>query len=276
MLFSDVEILSANELAELVEFGEATACADLAHYAPAALEMSVAPIGDALALVSPRVPIVLFNRVIGLGLRQPATEAQVEEISRVYREAGVRTFAVQISPAAQPAALPAWLATRGLLRGGEWAKVYRPAVVEVTVPTDLRVEVIGPELATEFAQVAATAFGLPPLILPWLAASVGQPGWRHYLAFDGDTAVATAALFTQNGVGWLGIGSTLPAYRRRGGQGALMARRIRDAAALGCRWLVTETGADSPARPNPSYHNMLRTGFALAYLRPNYVSQASA
>ena len=47
-----------------------------------------------------------------------------------------------------------------------------------------------------------------------------------------------------------------------------MARRIRDGADLGCRWLVTETGEDTPHHPNPSYHNMLRTGFLLAYQRP--------
>ena len=35
--------------------------------------------------------------------------------------------------------------------------------------------------------------------------------------------------------------------------------------------LVTETGEDSPEQPNPSFHNMIRTGFSLAYQRPNYL-----
>ncbi len=47
-----------------------------------------------------------------------------------------------------------------------------------------------------------------------------------------------------------------------------MARRIRDAAALGCRWMITETGEDLPQQPNPSYHNMLRTGFLLSLSTP--------
>jgi len=67
------------------------------------------------------------------------------------------------------------------------------------------------------------------------------------------------------------VAGTLPAFRRRGGQGAIMARRIRDAVQLGCRWVITETGEDLPDRPNPSYHNMLRAGFSLAYQRPNYL-----
>ena len=65
--------------------------------------------------------------------------------------------------------------------------------------------------------------------------------------------------------------ATRPSHRRRGAQGALLARRIRDAADLGCRWLVTETGEDLPERPNPSFRNMLRTGFELAYQRANYL-----
>lgn len=50
-----------------------------------------------------------------------------------------------------------------------------------------------------------------------------------------------------------------------------MSKRIKDAVELGCRWLVTETGEDLPEHPNPSFHNMLRTGFELAYQRPNFI-----
>ena len=44
-----------------------------------------------------------------------------------------------------------------------------------------------------------------------------------------------------------------------------MARRLCDGARLGCEWFVTETGQDRPDKPNPSFHNMLRTGFKVAY-----------
>ena len=55
-----------------------------------------------------------------------------------------------------------------------------------------------------------------------------------------------------------------------------MARRIEDGRALGCRWFVTETGEDTPERPNPSFRNMLRSGFALGYHRANYMPPARA
>ena len=83
-------------------------------------------------------------------------------------------------------------------------------------------------------------------------------------------------MFVNGEVGWLGFASTLKKYRKRGGQSALFARRIQDGLALGCKWFVTETGEDTPEDPNPSYHNMLRSGFKLAYLRRNYVHQPPA
>ena len=264
---------SARRLAELVEFGEADAYEDLFRHAPPDLGLSVMRSGGAVLLIAPSLPIILFNRVIGLGLREPATEAALDEILAHYRAAGSATFAVQLSPSAAPSDLPAWLHARGLSMRDNWAKVYRAAPPDVVIRTDLRIERIGQAHAAAFAEVSCTAFGMPAVMQPWLAEGVGQPGWAHYLAFDGETPVAGGALFVKGDVGWLGIASTLPAHRRRGAQGALMARRIRDAAELGCRWVVTETGEDTPEHPNPSYHNMLRTGFVLAYQRPNYIAQ---
>jgi hypothetical protein len=74
----------------------------------------------------------------------------------------------------------------------------------------------------------------------------------------------------------LGNMGTLKNYRGRGAQGALFARCIQDGRVLGVKWFITETGEDSPEDPNPSYHNMVRNGFQLAYLRRNYVHRVAA
>jgi hypothetical protein len=92
-----------------------------------------------------------------------------------------------------------------------------------------------------------------------------------YIAYAGDVPAGVGSLLISGEWGALLNAATLPEYRRRGAQGAIMARRIRDGLTLGCRWFTTETGEDTPKTPNSSYHNMIRTGFQLAYLRPNYV-----
>ena len=51
----------------------------------------------------------------------------------------------------------------------------------------------------------------------------------------------------------------------------LMARRIRDARELGCKMPVVETAEDTPQKGAPSFRNMLRLGFQVAYVRPNFI-----
>ncbi len=58
--------------------------------------------------------------------------------------------------------------------------------------------------------------------------------------------------------------------RRKGGQSALLARRIADAAKYGARQAVTETGVPQEGQPAPSYRNILGSGFTVAYGRPNW------
>jgi hypothetical protein len=94
-----------------------------------------------------------------------------------------------------------------------------------------------------------------------------------YIAYDGDVPAGSGLLLVSGKIGGLFSGATLPEYRRRGLQGAIMTQRIRDGLDLGCDWFSTETGEETQQNPNSSYHNMLRTGFELAYLRPNYVYQ---
>ena len=81
--------------------------------------------------------------------------------------------------------------------------------------------------------------------------------------------VGSGALFLGRGLGWLGFGGIRPGHRGRGGQAALFAARIAAGRDAGCRGFVTETGAPLPGEPAPSFDNILRAGFSVAYHRPN-------
>jgi len=266
--------LAHEAIAELIEFTEAAACVDMIRAAPASLGLSVDASDAFVALFAPAFDIVLFNRTIGLGVRVPATRESVDALIAKYRASGVTRFGIQLSPAARPADVSGWLTAHGLQVSDSWTKVYMPHDAGRAADTDLRITRIDAGLADRFADVACTAFGMPPALRPFIGATIGKAGWHHYIAWDGPEAAAVGALFVKGDVGWLGIGATLPAYRRRGAQGALMARRIADGAALGCRWFTSETGQDLPDKPNSSFHNMLRTGFSVAYHRPNYMPES--
>jgi GNAT superfamily N-acetyltransferase len=122
-------------------------------------------------------------------------------------------------------------------------------------------------------------FDLPDGFEPWVATLIGRKGWRHYMAFlGGDSGqgepVGTGSLYVKGEWASLGFAATLPQARGRGVQSALIVRRIREAAAVGCRWLSVETAEDKPGKPAPSFHNLTRLGFKLGYFRDNYLWEA--
>jgi hypothetical protein len=266
--------LEPRALAELIEFGEADAFEDTFAASPNRNEARVERIAGACLLLSPAAPDILFNRVLGLGLREPITNAALDRIAGAYRDAGVRRWAIHIAPIALNADIERLFASRGLRRNGHWEKVVREAAGDVHVRTDLSVRRIGSEMAETYADVFIDSFGMHPALKPGLMALIGRHGWQHFMAFEGDTPAACGALFIKNGVGWLGQGGTVPRFRRRGAQGEIMAMRVRAAHAAGCDWVITETGADTPDHPNPSFHNMIRTGFMHAYQRPEFIFES--
>jgi hypothetical protein len=258
----NVHEISTTALARMVEHTEAAAYADLLRAAPAAWRCSAEQTPAGWCLFAPTLDVLLFNRLIGCGLEAPAPRAELRAALARYRAAGLTHFGVQLCPAARPP---------GLAPRDNWSKVYRAAGDAPAVATDLSIEAIDQRHGASFAAITCTAFGMPRQLEPWIASTIGRPGWHHYLALDGADPVATGALFVYGDIGWLGIAGTLPSARRRGAQGALMVRRLKDGQRLGCRWFVTETGQETPERPNPSFHNMLRVGFTVAYHRPNYL-----
>lgn len=263
--------MSSLELSRILELTEGAAHADMFRAAPPEYGFEVEQTDDYVARFAPAMDVMVFNRVVGLGLNSPASRETVERLVQKYRDKGINNFAIQLSPDAEPPELYEWMSELGLSVRDHWTKGYRAADPYLTVETDLRIEQLDKSQANIFAEVACAAFEMPESLLPLIAAPVGLPGWTHYVALDGDKPAAVAALMVRGDVGWLGIGATASEYRRRGGQGALIARRIRDGTALGCRMFVAETGQDLPEKPNPSFHNMIRTGFIVAYQRPNYM-----
>jgi GNAT superfamily N-acetyltransferase len=90
------------------------------------------------------------------------------------------------------------------------------------------------------------------------------------MCFDGDTPAGIGALYERDGIATVEFGATAPAFRGRGSQGALLARRLERALDLGCREIFTTTGVAVPGDPQHSYKNILRMGFREDYVRENW------
>ena len=269
---------SNHELAIMAEFVEACAWEDHYRAAPEYVQweqgLHIDHLGSAIVLSLPRSDDPFYNRVLGLGLNETATEDMLDELMAYIFGSGTQFFLVPISPAAQPQAIHEWLRWRGFWEVESHAKFIHDAQLPEEKSTDLRIELTGADYADAFAFVSTEAFGLPDYMFPWMRACVGRSNWYHYVAWDGDSPAAAGALYICDDVGWLGHGSTLTGYRRHGAQAAILHRRIRDGIDLGCKWFITDTDVDTPEKPNTSFRNMLRNGFKLIYIRKNYQFQA--
>jgi hypothetical protein len=217
-------------------------------------------------------PGVIFRRLLGLGVGEIATEAQLD-VALAHMNALRQSYVVSVSPQVHPVEISRWLEARGFRRGYAWMKFMRSLALAVpAVSCDLEIRVVGEESGSAFGRVVKQGFGMQPEVAPWVAQLPGRPGWCCVMAFDGAEAVAAGAVYVKGEYAWLGFGTTLASHRRHGAQNALLARRLQEAAARGARMAVTETGERQPDKPDNSYRNILRAGFSECYLQQNYLS----
>ena len=267
---SDDDIRYWCEMAEAIAWREMIAAVQ--EQGETALRPEWAEVGGAVAFALRGMDHPFFNRVVGLGIPRPATPKDVEDLDAFFSGLGREWSVVQLVEPTQPPELVEWVEAAGWARSRLWPKLWRSLEGELPESrTTLRIEQVGPDRADDFARIVIPAMGFDPILAPIATAPMGRPGWSHYMGFDGDVPVATGATFVTADVAWLGFGATLESHRGRGGQSAMFARRLADARIAGCRLAITETGEDTPEEPNPSYRNMLRAGFEVAYLRPNFV-----
>lgn len=234
--------------------------------------------GGVAAYAGPSSPM---SKMIGMGFDGvPSSEwlADVEE-RFVERRAPLQA---EVSTLADPAVV-ALLGARGyVLRGFENVSGRAIDPADRDVPDDdVRVEEMTNDSAEEWIDTAITAFqhpdaeGVPAdelpardvleaALRPWTKAG----GFRRYWATLEGRRAGVATLRIDAGVAQLCGAATLPAFRRRGVQGALLKRRLADGARAGCDLAVVTTQPGSS-----SQHNVQRRGFALLYARAILVKE---
>lgn len=264
---------TTTDLGRTLELAEAAAWNDYCASAPPAIRREVGAgarrFGSAVAMIAAKVDVLACNRVIGLGVEGAVSDATIDGIVDAYAEAGAHRFFVQLAPGSGE--LGPRLGRRGFTLHNHWMKLWRGVDPPQPVRSDLRVERVGVGRAETFGRLFVENFEWSESLVPWIAAPVGRPGWRHYLAFDGDRPVATGAMFVAGRTAWIDFASTRPDARGRGAQSALVVRRILDCRGLGVERMVVETAEPTEDHPAPSFRNMRRFGFEVAYRRPNWI-----
>jgi GNAT superfamily N-acetyltransferase len=263
-----------SSLAALIDRAEGRMCAGLCRYVASirpAIRTLVSDIAGGCAVYAgPRSPM---NKMIGIGFDGPLDIDVLEEIEAEWRDRD-EPVRVELSVLADVAVAPA-LSRRGyILHGFEDVLGRTLDHIEPATNPSVAVEMMDPADAPTWADIALAAFlnldGTGRVadsperheIEEILTDMATAPGFQRYLAWIDGRPVGEANLRIDGRLAQVAGAGTLPAYRGRGVQKALLHRRLVDARAAGCELAVVTT-----APGTRSQANVMRRGFSLLYAR---------
>ncbi len=193
-----------------------------------------------------------FNRA--LGLRQ--VPDRLPGVLDAFRRARTPGWIADVPPA--PGAVPVMrLAVHTVATGDALVRaraIAEPAMVVVREVAGDEVRVWS-EVMVGASDLGGAGEAAWRTLLPHLAVA---PGHHFLLAELAGEPVGVGLLVVRRGVGLLRSGAVVPDARRRHVHTALIAARVRRAAALGCDALMSVTGTDTPGSPE----SLARFGFA--------------
>lgn len=274
------------ELARRIERAEASLSSDIGEAALASGRVAsafVESIGDGVAVFAgPGSPI---NKIIGVGFAGAPDAVRLAEIEALFAGRGSPVQA-EVATLADPS-WHAIFAPRGYALSG-FEHVLGLALAEsVPAPAEQAAAPVGLTIvecthADKAAWLDAVATGFEhPDDVPAQAAGQEYPrdaverafedvassrGFRRYLAYVDGVVAGGASLREYEGVAQLCGAATLPRFRRRGVQSALVDARLRDARRRGCDIAVITASPGSKSQQNSQ-----RRGFALLYARALHI-----
>ena len=211
--------------------------------------------GELAIAATPSVPDENFN--MALGLRQ--IPHLLPDVLSFFERHGVAGWVI--------AADPPWPGAVAERTGSVLAGA--PAGVGEAPAERLTIRRVDPDEALTWERAVVAGFEFDGVLADAWLASAPAIALDHrvhlFLAeIDGEPAGA-GGLFVHRGVGGLGPGCVLPAFRNRGVHAALIAARARTAAELGC-----DVVAGWARQDGPSERNMVRMGLRRVWTRYSY------
>ncbi len=208
-----------------------------------------------------------ITQTFGLGTFGQVTEAQLDSIEAFFAERGAEV-AHEIATTSDMSLLPL-LSGRGY-RPIEWSSVMiRPMSLPFGTDSSLTVRRIESGEVGRWADVSARGWGETPELEAFIRGfgevSAAAADSHAFLVEQNGQAIATGNLHLHEGVALLAGASTVPSYRRRGAQNALLDARITYAMQQGCDLAMVVTAPGSG-----SQHNAQRNGFQIAYSRVKF------
>ncbi|MGB9402608.1 MAG: GNAT family N-acetyltransferase [Candidatus Acidiferrales bacterium] len=211
-----------------------------------------------------------ITQAAGLGLHGPVTDSELDTLEKFFRSRGAAVN-IELCPMAD-ASLGERLGRRSY-RPIEFSNVLFRDVSGVSQELErtrgVRIRQIETGEAHRWSETVATGFAEHFAVTPELVQIMEMFALRksarcYFASIDGDVAGGAALAIHEGVAGFFGA-STVPAFRRRGVQTALLSVRMADAAAAGCDVAMSIAQLNSG-----SHRNIERQGFRVAYTRVKF------
>lgn len=208
------------------------------------------------------------NLITGLSLARRLERAEACANAAFFAERGADVVH-EVAPLAGPAVL-ALLASRGYVPIEHTTVMHRPltraSLAGPSTPSALATRRIGHEELDAWAETSVQGWGESPELAAFMrefGTITGRSrGVSCFVAELESRMVATGALAMHGGVALLAGASTIPAFRGRGAQTALLEARLAYAAGHGCDLAMMGAAPGSTSQTNAE-----RQGFRIAYTR---------
>ena len=208
-----------------------------------------------------------LTQTFGLGMFAEPTPAALDALEAFFHGSGADVHH-EVSPLADPAVLPL-LTSRGYQPIELTSVMHQPIASRTASPvtsTDIRARVIARDEEPIWADTAARGWSEHPELIAFIRemgeVSAHARGTRCFLAERRGVPIAAAGLTMKEGVALLAGASTIPEWRGRGAQAALLAARLAFAAEQGCDLAMMGAQPGSASQRNAE-----RQGFRIAYTR---------
>jgi GNAT superfamily N-acetyltransferase len=212
-----------------------------------------------------------ITQTFGLGMFAPLAAADLEAIESFFRERRAATHH-EVCPLSDPSHLQQ-LPKRGY-RPIEQSNVLcqpLPAPGSGEPVSAIRVRLIGPAEADLWVETSVAGWASEPefagVIRGFGRTTVGSAAAACFVAELEGRPIATGSMVLHEGVALLAGASTVPEWRGRGAQAALLTARLEHAARHGSDLAMVVTAPGSQSQLNAE-----RQGFRICYTRTKWVS----
>jgi GNAT superfamily N-acetyltransferase len=272
-LFADIHLAWRLENVDAV--GGAEYARAHARLFPHSKATSIAIAGGRAVFAGVESPI---TQAVALGMSGEVTSLGIDELEEFYRSRDANVN-IEVCPLAD-ISLVEQLAARGykpiefsnvlarFLSLNELnACVRRQTEISVRLATAGEAEAWGQTAARGFMETMETA-NVPPPMRDLFTTIFHTSGTHCFIAEQDGVIIGGGSMNIRDGIAALAGASTLPAYRKRGAQGALLDYRLQFAMKHGCDLATVATLPGSASQRNAE-----RNGFRVAYTRTKWLRQ---